>query len=200
MSDVPTKEARTYLEGNGVYTCVLAPAMRPDVVGLVGGGTHLRSPRCTCRKPRSSHHPPFPAHRMMPYVVCTYSPRLSCFLPAHRHLVETLLTILDEKPVSPLDAFEAVSTSIKAGDDPAVCAPVDESTLVRAKEVTEMIAPTLPEVAEVRPQLLHRCHRLPGSCWACVAHGAASGPFLWHCWPRRADGGVADPWRGGWAG
>jgi radial spoke head protein 4A len=66
----------------------------------------------------------------------------------YAHLVSTLLTILDEKPSSPLDAFESVSSSTKAGDVLVASKPVDELTLVRAKEVTEMISPTIPEMPE----------------------------------------------------
>jgi len=60
---------------------------------------------------------------------------------AHSHLVETLLTLLNEKPASALDAFESVSSGQKAGDGPAA-KPVDALTLDAAKKLCELISPT----------------------------------------------------------
>ncbi len=65
------------------------------------------------------------------------------------HLVETLLTLLNEKPTSPLDAFESVSSCTKDGDA-AAKVPVDPVTLQRAKEIMALIKPpvTLGEDGE----------------------------------------------------
>lgn len=60
--------------------------------------------------------------------------------------METLLTLLDEKPESPLDAFESVSSCTKVGDE-AAKTPVDPVTLQRAKEIIALISPPV-EVGE----------------------------------------------------
>ena len=64
------------------------------------------------------------------------------------HLVETLLTILDEKPASPLDAFETVSSCTKVGESVGGSLPVDALTLAKAKEVVELITPPPGELDE----------------------------------------------------
>ena len=69
---------------------------------------------------------------------------------ARSHLVETLLVLLDEKPTSPLDAFESVSATTK--DAPPAKRPVDPVTLQRAKEIMDLIKPPVPVGEDGEPE------------------------------------------------